>query len=35
MLITYYLTLSDSRGDGWNGNVLSFRQNNSIKPFSL
>ena len=33
--VTYYLTLTDSFGDGWNGNVLAFRQNNAIQTFTL
>jgi ABC-type uncharacterized transport system permease subunit len=27
--------LTDSYGDGWNGNVLAFRQNNTIQTFTL
>lgn len=29
----YYLTMTDSYGDGWNGNVLAFKQGNIIKTF--
>ena len=27
---SYELTLKDSKGDGWNGNILGFRQNGKI-----
>lgn len=33
--VTYYLTVTDSYGDGWNGNVLAFRQNGTLQQFSL
>ena len=33
--ITYYLTVTDSWGDGWNGNVLAFRQNGVYQTFEL
>jgi hypothetical protein len=29
------LTVSDSYGDGWEGNVLAFRQNGTFQTFSL
>lgn len=31
--VDYYLTMSDSFGDGWNGNILSFKQGTTIKTF--
>ena len=33
--ITYYLTVTDSYGDGWNGNILAFRQNGVSQTFTL
>jgi hypothetical protein len=33
--ITYYLTVTDSYGDGWNGNILAFRQNGVSQTFQL
>ncbi len=37
--IDYYVTLTDSYGDGWNGNVLAFRQNDTgtvtLQTFTL
>jgi hypothetical protein len=29
------LTVSDLRGDGWNGNILAFRQNDRIQAFGF
>ncbi len=34
-IITYYLTVTDSYGDGWQGSVLAFRQNITLKRFGL
>lgn len=31
--VDYYITLSDTYGDGWNGNILSIRQNGINKQF--
>lgn len=31
--VDYYLTMIDSWGDGWNGNILVFNQNNSRITF--
>ena len=28
--IEYNITMSDAKGDGWNGNILAFRQDNVI-----
>lgn len=28
--ITYNITMTDSKGDGWNGNILAFKQDNVI-----
>jgi len=33
--ISLYLTLADTTGDGWNGNVLAFRQNGTRQTFNL
>ena len=34
--ITYYLTMTDVAGDGWNGNTLVFKQNGAtISTFNL
>ena len=33
--INFYLALVDSYGDGWNGNVLAFRQNGTFQTFTL
>lgn len=29
----YYLYLTDSYGDGWNGNILNFKQGKKTIPF--
>jgi hypothetical protein len=29
------LTVTDSYGDGWEGNVLAFRQNGTLQKFGL
>lgn len=29
----YYLTMTDSSGNGWNGNILAFKQGNITKKF--
>lgn len=31
----YYLTMTDSYGDGWNGNLLAFKQGNVTKSFGI
>jgi hypothetical protein len=31
--VTYSVSLSDSYGDGWNGNILAFRQGGNITKF--
>lgn len=31
--VEYYLTMNDSYGDGWNGNILGFRQGNKTITF--
>jgi hypothetical protein len=33
--ITYYLTMTDTYGDGWGGNILGFRQNGVIQNFTM
>jgi hypothetical protein len=33
--ITYYLTVTDSYGDGWTNNLLAFRQNGAFQTFGL
>ena len=33
--VTYYLTMTDTIGDGWNGNILGFRQNGLIQNFTM
>lgn len=33
--IDYYVTMTDSWGDGWNGNVLAFKQNGTLTNFAL
>ena len=33
--ITYYLTVTDSYGDGWTNNILAFRQNGAFQTFGL
>lgn len=33
--VTYYLIMTDTIGDGWNGNILGFRQNGLIQNFTM
>lgn len=33
--VDYYVTMTDSWGDGWNGNMLGFAQQGSLQPIEL
>lgn len=33
--VTYYLTLTDTQANTWNGTVLAFRQNGVYQTFGL